>query len=67
MSRDEEEKEEGILLMLVVVLPLKATPSLRRTMVREGMTACDTQVIGSTPQSDGMSILESATVCRSYE
>lgn len=67
MSRDEEEKEEGILLMLVVVLPLKATPSLRQTMVREGMTACDTQVIGSTPQSDGTSILESATICRSYE
>ena len=67
MSRDEEEKEEGILLMLVVVLPLKATPSLRQTMVREGMTACDTQVIGITPQSDGTSILESATICRSYE
>ena len=67
MSRDEEEKEEGILLMLVVVLPLKATPSLRRAMVREGMTACDTQVIGSTPQGDGTSILESATICRSYE
>ena len=67
MSRDEEEREEGILLMLVVVLPLKATPSLRRTMVREGMTACDTQVIGSTPQSDGTSILEGATICRSYE
>ena len=46
--------------------------SYRRAEVKpwcetEGMTACDTQVIGSTPQSDGTSILESATICRSYE
>ena len=52
MSRNERKKKE-ILFVWTVFLSLKA-PSLQSvTVVREGMSACEGRVNGSTLQRDG--------------
>ena len=57
MSRNEREEEEE-LLVLMVFFSEKALSLFRVTVVREGMSACDTKVIGSTLQSDDTRIAE---------
>ena len=61
MSRNEGGEGEG-LFVWTVFLSLNASSLLRRTVVREGMSACEDGVIGNTIQSDGMRITECATV-----
>ena len=52
MSKNERKKKE-ILLVWTVFLSLKA-PSLQSvTVVREGMSVCESRVNGSTLQRDG--------------
>ena len=60
MSRNEEEEGE-ILLVWMVFLYLKALPSSRVTVVREGMSVCDDRVNRNTLQSDGTRIEECIT------
>ena len=60
MSRNEEEREEE-LLVLMVFFRAKATFLSRVTVVREGMSVCEDRVIRSTLQSDVTRIAECHT------
>ena len=51
----------------MVFLHLKAYTLLRVTVVREGMSACEDRVIGSTLQSDDARIPECLTASSSSE
>ena len=66
MSRHEEEEEEGLLTLVDSKL-LKVYLSTRTTLVREGMSACEERVIGSTLQSDVIHIHECMADSGSHE
>ena len=51
----------------MVLISLKARSLQSITVVREGMSACEDAVIGNTLQSDGMRMIECATVSNSSE
>ena len=57
MSRNEEEREEELLVCTVFFFE-KATPLVRVTLVREGMSVCEERVIRNTLQSDDTRIAE---------
>ena len=57
MSRNEGEEEEELLVWMVFLFR-KAHPLVRLTVVREGMSVCEIQVIGRTLQNDGARIRE---------
>ena len=61
MSRNEREEEEELFVWAVILFE-KAYLLSRATVVREGMSICDTIVIGSTLQSDVTRIAECTTV-----
>ena len=61
MSRNEGEEKEQLSVMTAFFIE-KAHPLLRVTVVREGMSACEERVNGSTLQSDGTRIAECKTV-----
>ncbi len=66
MSRNEGGEGEELLVWTVFFFA-KAYFLLRVTVVREGMSACEDRMIGSTLQSDGTRILECPTVINSSE
>ena len=66
MSRDEGEEGEG-LFVWTVFFSLKARSLSRETVVREGMSACEDRVNGSTLQSDVTRIAECITAINSSE
>ena len=66
MSRDEGEEEEGLFVWMVF-LRLKAHLLVRVTVVREGMSVCEDEVIGNTLQSDVTRIAECITAINSSE
>ena len=57
MSRNEEEREEELLVCTVFFFE-KATPLVRVTVVREGMSVCEEILARITLQSDVTRILE---------
>ncbi len=61
MSRNEEEREEELLVCTVFFFE-KATPLVRVTLVREGMSVCEEGVNGKTLQSDVTRKAECPTV-----
>ena len=61
MSRNQGEEGEG-LLVWTVFLHLNASSLLRKTVVREGMSVCDSRLIGNTLQSDETNVVECTTV-----
>ena len=62
MSRNEGEEEEGELFALTVIFIEKAYFFSRTTLMREGMSVCEDEVIGNTLQSDGTRTPECQTV-----
>ena len=61
MSRNEGEEKEQLSVMTAFFIE-KAHLLLRVTVVREGMSACEGRVIGSTLQIDGTRKAECPTV-----